>query len=193
MSAKSVLNSSKSQYEDIKVIGRGAQGTVTIVKRLHKKYVIKRVPLGGLVPKEQESVCQEAKILKTLNHPNIVEHIETFTSEGDYGELDRDLNIVMTYCEGGDLAAHIQAQAKKEEIYTEQQILDWFFQISDGVRYIHSMNILHRDLKSNNILLTDKNIVKIADFGIARVLDASIDSAMTVFAQKLFCRSGRSG
>jgi NIMA (never in mitosis gene a)-related kinase len=137
---------------------------------------------------------QEVSLLQQLHHPNIVEYVERF-------ELDDVLHIVMHYCEGGDLAAHIKQKSKEGSFYSEkvtvsirfssfghspppppplQQILDWHVQISLALEYMHTQRILHRDLKTRNVFLTKNKVVKLGDFGIAKVLDCTLEQANTV-------------
>lgn len=59
-------------------------------------------------------------------------------------------------------------------------MLDWTIQLAAAVEFIHSRCILHRDLKSSNIFLLRNNVLKLGDFGIARVLDSTMDKALTV-------------
>ena len=69
--------------------------------------------------------------------------------------LDNDtLSIVMEYCDGGDLNTVINETDADGKRLSEEQILFWFTQIAMAIRYIHSKNILHRDLKTQNIFLT---------------------------------------
>ena len=60
---------------------------------------------------------------------------------------------------------------KAGEIFTEDEILNWFIQISMALEYIHGRKVLHRDIKASNIFLTGNNTVKLGDFGISRVLE----------------------
>ena len=83
-------------------------------------------------------INEQVHILKNLRHPNVVEHIDSFTSEDEHGIVE-NLNIVMSYCEGGDLAAHIKAQEKTGDFFSEQQIMDWFVQIADAVKVCHEV------------------------------------------------------
>lgn len=87
------------------------------------------------------------------------------------------LIIVMAYCEGGDLCKYLRAQ---KEILEEQQLVEWLVQICMALQYLHTRNILHRDLKTQNIFLTSTHIIKLGDLGIARVLDSASDLATTV-------------
>jgi NIMA (never in mitosis gene a)-related kinase len=72
----------------------------------------------------------------------------------------------MDYADGGDLQSMINKQKQKRELFTEDQILHWFIQICLALKHIHDRQILHRDIKAQNIFLTSKNGVKLGDFGI---------------------------
>ena len=110
----------------------------------------------------------------------------------------RCLCIVMDYADGGDLYTKIANQKKigkgrheKSNLavsnvlffrlvcYSEDQILDWFVQMALAIKHIHDRKILHRDLKTQNIFMTQSGQIKIGDFGIARVLQHTYDCAQT--------------
>lgn len=82
----------------------------------------------------------------------------------------RCLCIVMDYADGGDMFQKIAKQKQVGAGFPEKQILDWFVQIALALKHIHDRKILHRDLKTQNIFLNQRNEVKMGDFGIARVL-----------------------
>ena len=92
----------------------------------------------------------------------------------------------MDYCDDGDLQSKIKAQAKtksssgRPQYFSEDQVLDWFTQICLAIKHTHDKKILHRDLKSQNIFMTKRGIVKLGDFGIARVLSNTRSRAKTV-------------
>jgi NIMA (never in mitosis gene a)-related kinase len=86
--------------------------------------------------------------------------------------------FLIKYVTGGDLQNKIKEQRGKP--FSEAQILEWFTQICLGLKHIHDRKILHRDLKGQNIFLTSKGIVKIGDFGIAKVLANTMQNARTV-------------
>lgn len=98
---------------------------------------------------------------------------ESFVHEGS-------LFIVMDYAEGGDLAGRIRDARDHGERFSEDQILDWFVQISSALAYVHGKSIMHRDIKTQNIFLTRHGIIKMGDFGIAKVLSTHSDMASTV-------------
>ena len=77
-------------------------------------------------------------MLQTLKHPNIVGYQDSFDNE------DGNLMIVMAYCEGGDLCRYLR---QKENSLEEQNLVEWLVQICMALQYLHTRNILHRDLK----------------------------------------------
>ena len=81
---------------------------------------------------------------------------------------------------GGDLAQMIKKQKDKGGYFSEDIILSWFTQICLSIKHIHDRKILHRDLKSQNIFLTKQGIVKLGDFGIAKVLQTTAEVAQTI-------------
>ena len=163
------------RYEDMKIIGRGNYGTAFAAKDriTGSKIVVKKIPLFSLSDKERRDAESECKILATLRHPNVVEFIDSFLE-------DHALHLVTQYCELGDLARVIKKNKKKGRYFEEEQIVDWFIQIAMAVDHIHSKNIMHRDLKTANVFLTRTMVIKLGDFGIAKVLDSTLEQANTV-------------
>eukprot|EP00056_Hartaetosiga_gracilis_P000502 m.38659 g.38659 ORF g.38659 m.38659 type:complete len:439 (+) comp10233_c0_seq3:78-1394(+) len=164
-----------SDYTKIAEIGKGSFGTVILTRcnKDKKKYVVKRIDLSQASKKERKNAMQEADLLSNLDHPNIVAHRESFLSANF-------LYIVMQYCEGGDLHKRIRKQFKQRRYFHETQVMGWFVQVSLAIQYLHSQNILHRDLKTQNIFLSKRDVVKVGDLGIARVLDSDDDMATTL-------------
>ena len=161
-------------YDSMRKIGRGNYGTVYLARdtRNGKHYCLKQIQMETYSAEERANAQQEVEVLRTLDHPGIVRYREHFL-HGD------SLCVVMTYCEGGDLAATIKRRAKKEDNFTEAEVLDWFVQLVMALHHVHSKKILHRDLKTQNIFIT-KNLVKLGDFGIAKVMEGSMSAASTV-------------
>ena len=132
----------------------------------------KKILLTGMSEREIQGAYLEAELLKRLDHPNIVRYKDSYC-EGGF------LIIVMENCEVGDLSYHVKMKNKENAFFTEAEIMNWFVQICMALQYIHSLGILHRDIKSSNIYLTSNNTVKLGDFGISKVLQGS-EAAMTV-------------
>ena len=85
----------------------------------------------------------------------------------------------MEYADAGDLSMVVKRQREANQYLPESDILSWFIQIALALQYIHKKNILHRDLKTQNIFLTSKKMVKIGDFGISKWLSHTLDLATT--------------
>ncbi|XP_022428603.1 serine/threonine-protein kinase Nek4 isoform X4 [Delphinapterus leucas] len=161
-------------YCYLRVVGRGSYGEVTLVRhrRDGRQYVIKKLNLRNASSRERQAAEQEAQLLSQLKHPNIVTYKESW--EGGDGLL----YIVMGFCEGGDLYRKLKEQ--KGRLLSESQVVEWFVQIAMALQYLHEKHILHRDLKTQNVFLTRKNIIKVGDLGIARVLENHCDMASTL-------------
>ena len=126
---------------------------------------------------ETAQLRQEVAVLKRIEHANIVKFIDLKKSVGHY-------YLVLEYCAGGDLAKFIRAHGKISE-HSAQRFLR---QLSSGLLTLHRLSFIHRDLKPQNILLTEDSegaVLKIADFGFARFLEAS-DMAATVCGSPLY-------
>eukprot|EP01029_Cantina_marsupialis_P005430 TRINITY_DN1589_c0_g1_i1.p1 TRINITY_DN1589_c0_g1~~TRINITY_DN1589_c0_g1_i1.p1 ORF type:complete len:772 (-),score=205.55 TRINITY_DN1589_c0_g1_i1:56-2371(-) len=162
-------------YEVEKQIGRGAYGSAFLARASSngEMCVIKKVELMMMDENARKQALRECDVLATLQHPNIVQYWDKFIEKNT-------LNIVMQFCAGGDLATLIKKHDEENKLFSERQILDLFIQMVNAVKEIHSRRILHRDLKTSNVFLTKNLIVKLGDFGIAKVLDSSIDQASTV-------------
>ncbi|KAK7468188.1 hypothetical protein BaRGS_00036601 [Batillaria attramentaria] len=161
------------KYEKIRVVGRGAYGTVHLCCRLSDKklVIIKQIPVEQMTKEERQAALNEVKVLSMLHHLNIIEYYENFLE-------DKALMIVMEYAQGGTLLEYLQS--RNGNLLEEEEILKFFAQMVLSLQHVHSKQILHRDLKTQNILLDKKKeIVKIGDFGISKVL-SSKSKAYTV-------------
>ncbi|KAM7111400.1 serine/threonine-protein kinase Nek5 [Molossus nigricans] len=161
------------KYDVIKAIGEGAFGKAYLAKgKLDSKHcVIKEINFAKMPIQEKEASKKEVILLAKMKHPNIVTFFSSF-------QEDTRLFIVMEYCDGGDLMKRINRQ--RGVLFSEDQILSWFVQISLGLKHIHDRKILHRDIKTQNIFLSENGVVaKLGDFGIARVLNNSMELAQT--------------
>mmetsp|Transcript_23080 Transcript_23080/g.40843 ORF Transcript_23080/g.40843 Transcript_23080/m.40843 type:complete len:333 (+) Transcript_23080:291-1289(+) len=159
-------------YVKVKRIGRGNFGVVTLVQSKDdgKYYVNKSLALDQLNESEKRGAHQEVLMLQALRHPLIVSYKESIL-------VKENLHIIMEYCEGGDLASRIR---KAKEHFDEKVILMWFTQIALAIQFCHRNHIIHRDIKSQNIFLTGRGVVKLGDFGIARVLNGTHELATSI-------------
>ena len=156
-------------------LGIGSYGTVykVINKNTNNIYVIKQISLFGLSKEEIKDVKLEAKILSSIKSVYVVRYLESF-------EEKNFLNIVMEYCDGGDLGQFIEDKKVKNENINEDLIWELFIKITLGLAAIHKLKILHRDLKTLNIFLTKDLDIKIGDLGVAKMLNHSGSFAKTL-------------
>jgi serine/threonine protein kinase len=147
-------------YRELQCIGRGSQGAVYAVRHLveGRLYVMKRMHI--LEPEARRTALCEAETLHRLQHTAIVGYRDSFLD-------DEDLCIVMEYCEGGDLAARLAA--RHDSPLTEEQLLQWLVQLALALHHVHDRGVLHRDIKSHNVFVTQKGQLKLGDFGIAKL------------------------
>lgn len=153
-------------YDIREVIGVGgfAQVHAAYDRETGAKAAVKTIYKGS----EPDSFLQrEITILRQLRHPHIVNMLDIFESSESY-------QIVMEFLSGGSLYDKMN---EKDE-FDETEVRQLMRQILDGLAYIHSNGIVHRDLKPENILLTSDCKVKIVDFGLSRLYDASSDGLM---------------
>ncbi|XP_067454559.1 serine/threonine-protein kinase Nek1-like [Thunnus thynnus] len=168
------------RYEKVKKIGKGGFGMAILVKSKEDghQYVINELyDISGMSSKERQESQKEVEVLAKMSHPNIVQYKESVEVKGC-------LCIVMDYCEGGDLLKKINSQ--KGELFSEEQILDWFVQICLLLKHIHDRKILHRDIKPQNIFLTKDGTVQLGDFGVSRVLNSTKELATTITGTRLY-------
>ncbi|XP_073703376.1 uncharacterized protein [Garra rufa] len=151
-------------YTKKEQLGQGISGIVYLVtNKAGDSYVIKQMNSRNSM--ELNKVQVEVMILKRMNYGYIVSYVESFEDKATGLFF-----IVMEYCAGGDLYKRMQTQAKKG-FFKEQQILDWFVQICLALQYLHDerRNVLHRDIKPQNVFLTEDDYIKLGDFGYSKV------------------------
>ncbi|AAZ10353.1 serine/threonine-protein kinase, putative [Trypanosoma brucei brucei TREU927] len=166
-----------SKYRIMKGIGKGSFGEAVLVRSKEdgKRYVAKAIESAAMSAKEKRDVQNEIRILAAANHPNIIRYHEHFED----GTL---IFIVMEYADGGDLNTRIKDAKKNDPVvpFEPKLAMFWFLQICMALKYLHDNHILHRDLKTANIFLTAKNVVKLGDFGISTVVQNTLACAKTV-------------
>jgi len=157
-------------YKKLRNLGSGSYGTVYLAKNNLKENlvaikVIEKVPSNII---DDMEIKNEINILKSLSHPNIVKIYEFFDTAVDY-------YIVTEYCKKGELFEYINNK------YSERQLAVLFYQVFSGLCYLHEKKILHRDLKLENLMISEieKDIntgeeyfwMKIIDFGTAKIFE----------------------
>jgi serine/threonine protein kinase len=159
--------SSLHDYTRLQKLGMGSFATTHLVqhKQSGKQSVLKRIPCKHL--RAANAALLEVKVLLACHHVNITAYHDFFL------DSDSDENIVicllMEFCAGGDLWERIAAAQRKREVLPAAQSTGWLLQIIAALRYLHSCGILHRDVKPENIFITQEDsVVKLGDFGLAK-------------------------
>jgi serine/threonine-protein kinase len=157
------------RYEVLKQLGKGAMGVVYLGQdpRINRTTAIKTFRFGeDFKPEEvdtlKEKFFREAESAGTLSHPNIV----TIYDAGDEQDL---AYIAMEYLEGETL----EKFTADENLLPMREVIDHVAAIADGLDYAHQRGIVHRDIKPANIMLLNSGVIKITDFGIARITATS--------------------
>ena len=167
---------SLNDFEFREKLGTGSFGSVYIVKRKEnqKIYAMKRVRLINLGEKEKQNSFNEVRLLASFSHPNIIGYKEAF-----FDEKSSTLNIVMEYADDGDLSTKIKNNLKRHVNFDETTIWSILIQTIEGLNYLHKSRIIHRDLKSANIFLTKKGIVKIGDLNVSIIAKKNLAVTQT--------------
>ncbi|KAK8846722.1 hypothetical protein IAR55_005809 [Kwoniella newhampshirensis] len=150
-----VSNNDPAQlYSKIKKVGQGASGMVFVAKTLStgKKVAIKQMDLAQQPRKEL--IVNEIIVMKESQHPNVVNFLDSFLVR------NTELWVVMEYMEGGALTDVIENNKLAED-----QIAAICLETCRGLQHLHSRSIIHRDIKSDNLLMNAQGEVKITDFG----------------------------
>ena len=162
---------SLSDFEILKQLGKGAFGSVHLVRRKKdlKTYAMKRIRMTTLSEKEKETALNEIRILASLNHKNIIGYKEAF-----FDEESQTLNIIMEYANDGDLSSKIKYNLKNGLIFRENIIWSYIIQLLEGINYLHENKIIHRDLKSANLFLMKDGTLKIGDLNVSKIAKMGI-------------------
>lgn len=165
---KSTTKPTLGRYEIIKELGQGAMGIVYLGKdpSINREVAIKTLTYAAIEPAELDEVksqfFREAEAAGKLSHPNIV-------TIYDVGE-DHDMAyIAMELLKGKDLSHYCQ----KGKLLSFKRVLHVIDSVAQALDYAHNQGVVHRDIKPANIILQDDDQVKVADFGIARVMSSS--------------------
>merc|ERR1719220_2764909 len=143
-------------YRLLKTIGKGNFAKVKLAKHIPtgKEVAIKIIDKTQLNPGSLQKLFREVRIMKTLDHPNIVKLFQVI-------ETEKTLYLVMEYASGGEVFDYLVLHGRMKEKEARAK----FRQIVSAVQYCHQKKIIHRDLKAENLLLDSEMNIKIADFG----------------------------
>ena len=162
-------------YEKIQHLGRGAYATVDLVryKPTDELRALKRINLQFLNEKERRNAENEAILMKVLVAPSIIQFYEQIVD-------DQYLIIAMEYAPHGALSERLQELRNQGQRVSNEQMLEWMCHIVVALMVMHSKYILHRDLKTQNLFLSESDMIKVGDLGIAKSLNSTMEMAQSV-------------
>ncbi|KAG5497737.1 hypothetical protein JKF63_04003 [Porcisia hertigi] len=161
------------QYIKKRLLGQGSFGSAWRVEEsaTGKVFAAKVMDLNSMSEKDRGFVTNEVKCLSRCKNPHIVCCENAIEREGQ-------LLIVMEYADGGDLYKQIKARVREMKFFREHEVIFIFLQLCLALDHIHSNKMMHRDLKTANILLTTTGLVKLGDFGFSRQYEDSLSNAV---------------
>ncbi|XP_063090385.1 LIM domain kinase 1 isoform X4 [Cavia porcellus] len=142
------------------VLGKGCFGQAIKVTHRETGEVMVMKELIRFDEETQRTFLKEVKVMRCLEHPNVLKFIGVLYK-------DRRLNFITEYIKGGTLRSIIKGMDSQ---YPWSQRVSFAKDIASGMAYLHSMNIIHRDLNSHNCLVRENKNVVVADFGLARLM-----------------------
>lgn len=190
----------EDEFEALEVIGRGSFGQIRKVRRVADGHILarKEISYQTMTPKEKSQLIAEFRILKSLEHPNIVQYYHH-----DHIAEDHTVHLYMEYCGGGDLSHIIKQCQAANTLVPENIIWSVFTQLVLALFRCHYNTdppppddpfldtdctalpptpdsfVLHRDIKPDNVFLDENYSVRLGDFGLAKMLDQDNNLART--------------
>ena len=163
-------------FEILEKLGEGSYSTVYKVKRKidNQIYALKKVKLSNLNEKEKTNSLNEVRILASVKSKYVISYKEAF-----FDEKDSTLGIVMEYADNGDLYKKILEYKQKKIYFEEIDIWKIFIQLVKGLKALHDLQILHRDLKSANVFLFKDGHAKLGDLNVSKVAKRGLGYTQT--------------
>jgi NIMA (never in mitosis gene a)-related kinase len=160
------------EFQIVCKLGEGSFSSVWKVKRISdgQEYAMKKVKMASLSEKEKQNALNEVRILASIKNPYIIGYKEAF-----FEDNSMTLCIVMEYAAGGDIYNKIAQHQKSRTYFKEEDIWNYAIQMIIGLKTLHDMKILHRDLKSANIFLSkDGKSIKLGDLNVSKVAKTNL-------------------
>ncbi len=160
-----------ADYNIIEKIGQGGMGEVykAVHTKLDQTVAVKVLSSEySLNPSMRKRFINEARIQAKFSHPNMVNIFNLI-------EQDNNVFIVMEYINGGTLEGHL----KQKGVLSQDESIKISLQVLSALQFMHSKGVVHRDIKPSNIMFTDTGVVKVTDFGIAKVMNEATKHTKT--------------
>uniref|UniRef100_A0A182NHF7 non-specific serine/threonine protein kinase n=1 Tax=Anopheles dirus TaxID=7168 RepID=A0A182NHF7_9DIPT len=125
-----------------------------------------------------KAVLKEHTILSQIHHPRIIQY-------RGYFQTSTSWNIVLEYAERGNLASFLERRSREASFLNQHTVMAKFGDIAEGLVYLHQRNVIHRDLKPANVLICMDNRLKLADFGVSKIMHAD-DLNRTIVGTPLY-------
>jgi eukaryotic-like serine/threonine-protein kinase len=169
-----MIGQSISHYSITEKLGEGGMGVVYRARdlTLHREVALKFLAVGALDDLQaRERVLQEARTISALNHPNICTIYEV-------GEVEGRPYLAMEYIEGHPLSHEVISGGMATEVLVRYGI-----QLADALAHAHERGVVHRDLKSGNVIVTPSGRLKVLDFGLSQRVEEKVSEDTTQFDQ----------
>ncbi|ONI26958.1 hypothetical protein PRUPE_1G058300 [Prunus persica] len=159
---------SAADLEKLQVLGHGNSGTVYKVnhKQTSTTYALKRVHGNSNDPTVRRQLFREMEILRRTDSPHVIRCHAIFEKPSG------DIGILMEYMDSGSLETLLKAQGT----FAEPNLAHVASQVLNGLNYLHNNKIIHRDIKPANVLVNSNMEMKIADFGVSKILCRTLDA-----------------
>lgn len=172
----------KDYYQLVSVLGQGHFGKVLLARdiRSHERFAVKVIRKHKAQLKSKEKIRREVEIMRLVNHKNVLRMFDLF-------ETSEKLYFVLEYMEGGPLH---EVMNRGDHTYTEDRARVIVRDVLEGLEYLHAKNIVHRDVKPDNILTSSKSwpfVSKLADFGLSNFMETGSDTLESKVGTPYFC------
>merc|ERR1719433_494503 len=165
-----------TDFDCVKTIGRGAFGEVRVVRKKedNKVYALKMMRKKEMIAKKQVThIRAERNLLAAADNPWLVKLLYSFQD-------DTWLYLVMEYCAGGDLMTILM----REDILTEEQTRFYMAELALAIQSVHELKFVHRDLKPDNVLISNQGHIKLSDFGLAKGFESKEEQYINQYQAK---------
>mmetsp|Transcript_9222 Transcript_9222/g.30430 ORF Transcript_9222/g.30430 Transcript_9222/m.30430 type:complete len:490 (-) Transcript_9222:179-1648(-) len=158
-----------TRFQVSKFIGKGSFGSVFRVQRLSDGgvYALKETNVRHMNQAERQEAVNEIRLLASVSNPGVVTYHEAFVD-------GNRLCIIMEYAPYGDLSRALRKRQTTHKPLQEDLIWSYFIQIARGLHALHQNRILHRDIKTANVLRINPEVVKIGDLGVAKLMKSQM-------------------